>query len=292
MFAQFPWRIASVADKRLPERVRFKIANDAFKCKPCCLDKHFTVRVVQEARGPTDLLQPGWQSLLLQWARSVRLSAGQVEFQHAKNRSMAHDDMTWTTFAAMHTNSDLQRLALTAKRTWERVQTARSRGTSSCSPAPVAVPATRVPRKGLTGLGMFRKELLQRDKALHVNACSRETWQQVKSEWAALSPQQRAAYEDRSKYSRDLALEARMADEMQASITTCTVRDAQLGSDGPCPCCKMTVDSHPPMPPTFPEFAGDVWKQHTAAVGRPVSEQHFKQQTVPKNCASAIYEDQ
>ena len=42
------------------------------------------------------------------------------------------------------------------------------------------------------------------------------------------------------------------------------------------------------MPPTFPEFAGDVWK-HAAAVGRPISEQHLNKRKVPAETVRAQF---
>ncbi len=110
-----PWTMSRLADSRLDERQRLRIATNIC-ARPCCADEFFTRRCIADVQAPLELLSTRWRGFLLAWARSVKLSMAGIEFVHAKNRAFATGRMTWLTFAAFFTNSEVQRISLANKK--------------------------------------------------------------------------------------------------------------------------------------------------------------------------------
>lgn len=109
-FGCFPWRLAQVADERLPEANRFVTAHLLETTAPCCVDQWFTARCKRMVGSAAELMTPRWQRAIAAWARSVRVSMARVEFMHGGNRAQCSNEMMWQTFNALFVNREYSRL--------------------------------------------------------------------------------------------------------------------------------------------------------------------------------------
>jgi hypothetical protein len=99
----YPWKLASLADGRVPQDHRNAVAREAVSAKGCC--QGLFSRRLCAGRSVDDLTAPGMTQALYCWASGVsaHLSIADVERMHRLSKSiLVTNTMAWPQFAAMH----------------------------------------------------------------------------------------------------------------------------------------------------------------------------------------------
>ena len=127
-----------------------------------------------------------------------RLSTAIIEFVHAANRLRAHAQMTWSSFAALHTNQELATISATCRKFNEPRR----------KPQQVVIAPALGPRKASSAYQCFRTMCFKRDvhQGVAFTAAHHESIQQ---QWLSMSLEDQAPYFALSESTKDQAAYAR-----------------------------------------------------------------------------------
>ena len=82
--AQFPWRLALLADPMAPASMKAKVAKEFSSASACCLPEGLARRL--KASGK-DIQSESVLTFLFWWSSMVRLTVGDIEVRHARNNT-------------------------------------------------------------------------------------------------------------------------------------------------------------------------------------------------------------
>jgi hypothetical protein len=188
----FPWKLASLADQRIPMATRQRLAKDFWEASDVSLDEGFGLRLRQSLDDWRQLFGQLLQRAIWGWAWNVALSVAPVEFAHGRNRRRSSTSGSWHSFVSQYVNAE-------AKLNWKEKQqiggsVAGGRRRLPIQPAPKAQQQQR--RRRLTARDLHRFEWYGHQRSLGRSFRVNEVWAEVKADWAALAPDMKQTYED------------------------------------------------------------------------------------------------
>ena len=188
-FMAWPWKLAVIADERVPRKHRESIARECHMSCSTCLDPWFTLRFRELGGFKTvdDYFQPAWLQVLTTWAESVWLSTAQIEFRHARQQRLVPTTTAcWESFAAQSFNAEIMTVLQNDQERMRLTCAGHESGASD-----LAGKARRVSVKGISPLQAYHKFCIRRDRrhrGMRFNPCSTEYWTGVKLQWQDLPP--------------------------------------------------------------------------------------------------------
>ena len=198
LFEQWPWPLARLVDHRLDHVHRTTLAREFF-VNPC-VDPYFGLRLKTAVGHEEALMQPSCQQMLLAWARQVRCSICRIEFQHASNRSHAHENMLWHSLVAKSMNVKAQSVSRDAVNVAVATNSARSETMD-----PEERPAKLLLKKQSL-FELVRKDCIDKQAEGHRSVVvGSEHWAEVRSAVQQLSAADREHYQNKSDRSADVA---------------------------------------------------------------------------------------
>ena len=222
LYKQWPWRLASVVDARVPHDYRMNVAKSFVDARTCDVDPLFSARLKKDITQYHQLFQPSVQIFLWAWCESIRVSIAKVEFTHGRNRLRASPEMSWPSFAAGYIHKEMKDLSMTCKQAYNQFNPS-----APLPPPGPPPPFAALPNSASTGTeGSLRRKLrkksafmLFRDDCIKrgsgVNPVSASYWQQVEREWDSLDEDRRMQYEERAERSKDIAAAERVEQRQQ-----------------------------------------------------------------------------
>ena len=118
----YPWKLASIADKRLPRAFRRALAVEFLSDCDMCMDKYFSRRFRNTHLvdvTPDELVDSEfYQNILFYWAQSIQIHIAGIETRHARNRNaLAGKQPSWNNLVSMY----MCREAIQLMRTHNRI---------------------------------------------------------------------------------------------------------------------------------------------------------------------------
>ena len=102
----FPWRLACVADARVPLSARRQILKRFLAARHCCLAFGLARQLRERNLGVDELLGCHWQNFFCMMACLRTMQIMDVETRHRRNRAMTHMHKCWSHFVASYLNSE------------------------------------------------------------------------------------------------------------------------------------------------------------------------------------------
>jgi len=187
-----------------------------------CVDPYFGARLKTAVGQEVALMQPACQQMLLAWARQVRCSICRIEFQHARNRPHAHENMLWHSLVAKSVNVKAQSVSRDAL----NVAAVATNSASSEKMDPEARPAKLLIKKQSL-FELVRKDCIDKQAEGHRSVVvGDEHWAEVRSAVQQLSAADREHYQNQSDRSAGVAranrdiLRRKERGETQASMSS------------------------------------------------------------------------
>jgi len=188
------WSVFAIGDHRR-EAAHLDIATTFLAQKECCLVPGLPRELLRRGLTPATLVSAEWKLAFLSTALLTRLTVAYVERRHARHRRSAHQQMPWSSFAAVSVNQEF-REQLIAKKQIEACTDRRVLDDQPPRPAPPPpVPLKQVRARGQTPILIFRKKWLDAERAagrVH-NPCKSETWSAVHGQFQNLAADQKQA---------------------------------------------------------------------------------------------------
>ena len=206
---RWPFRLAMIADPRLPDARRREIAEVFFKTPTNILDEYFGARFRSRIHNIEDLFSPTVQTVITRWAWSVRMSVAPVEFTHGRNRRRSYRSNTWSTFVSQYVRSEF--LISHAARQSERCVPLRGMK-RQLALEDLSQPPRPKRTRSKTPFDLFRLDWYQQEKDLgrRVHLCNSGTWDRIASAWNALPEERRASYCEQADNATFLVVEIKM----------------------------------------------------------------------------------
>jgi hypothetical protein len=192
-----PWKLASLADSRLPLLKRHQIADAFWAADPAELDETFSARLQRALDSNRHVFSKTWQRALWAWSWSVRVSIAPVEFAHGRNRRRASTSGTWASFVAQYVNGEgllaQKNLNAIADRASPTIRGARGGGGGGA--------VRRLPsrRRRCTARDLHRFEFYTQRKALGMQVVVGSLWGEVNAAWEALEPAVKQSFVDQAE---------------------------------------------------------------------------------------------
>lgn len=182
--------------------------------KHCCVPSGICKDLKRQGITAEDLQKPEWKCLMYNAASMLQLSMADVEAMHSRNRVLARS--AFHTISSKFINRESQCFMEEASELQDppgrQVSCSNSKATTTKDGGLVIVePKQKTSNcKGQSPLEIFRKRFLQQKRLLEsVNPCSKEVWEEVKTKFDELSPDEKSVYEKMSQESMTAAVHAR-----------------------------------------------------------------------------------
>ena len=246
---EFPWKLVSLSDHRVPQAERAALANSFMTANPCCLHPGFARRL-QSRVTEADLQSPPWSHIWVLFARLLTLQCADVEWRHGRNRSrsQAYGQSAFTHFTARYVNAEAQVLhkAREELKGLLRQGLGGSAGVAQASQAPLkksrghaaVTDHVRTP----SAADLFRYERIKREKMSGqvVRCVSKEFHRETKAEFESLPEDVKSNYHQQVDLLRAVAKENRHEAKR---------RRLQVDSAGALPARPPQAGPSAPLPP-------------------------------------------
>ena len=229
---------------------------DFWDCKhSCCVPPGLCRDWKQMGLTSEELCHGNARSVLYWLAATIQCSIADIESMHSQNRSLGGN--AFSSIAAKFINCEAKRVAEDAvnlQKSGEDQGCSQKRSSSYVKRGGILVKDTAsapAKAKGMSPLELFRKHMIDTKKATGetVNPCSKTFWEEVKTAYSNLAPEQQRLFQSLSDESKSQAASSRCK-----SRKTCASNSAQesrpddLGDAEPVPSSEVVAHEDSRMP--------------------------------------------
>lgn len=199
----WPWALVALGDSRLSQQAREAVCRQFLLVRYCCLNPGFGRKLKEKHKLASIqvMTSPRWGQFSAMWSEHLNLTIADIEFSHVRNCRRAqratNSSLSWTSFCAWYINQeavlncytcsaeDAMRRGVHGGPQQQQQQQQEQPALGSLEGGVREKPAFR---RGWRPIDIFRQEWIAKKKprGVRTNFCSRDAWNLVKEDFAAL----------------------------------------------------------------------------------------------------------